>query len=87
MPEYLRSMPVVTSANASKVLLLLLLPLPPAMLAVCLVTARVRRNNATPRLTAVWSECPETPPSSNVKIWKVQNKTKRGTHGNQFWIR
>lgn len=52
-PEYLRSMPVVTSSKASNALLALLL-LPPA--APPLAVARVRSINATPRLTAMWSE-------------------------------
>lgn len=53
-PEYLRSMPVVTSSNASNVLLPLSLlpPLPELLLAV----ARVRSIKATPRLAAMWSE-------------------------------
>lgn len=47
-PEYLRSMPVVTSAYASSGLLLILLPLLPLLPDILLVPARVRRNKATP---------------------------------------
>jgi len=73
MPEYLRSIPVVTSAYASKGPPLLL-PLPPPLLDLLLVEARVRSSKATPRWTAVWSEWPETPPSSNVKICADQHQ-------------
>lgn len=66
-PEYLRSMPVVTNSKASNALLPLPLSLLPPSPALLLVVALVRSIKATPRLTAVWSEWPDTPPSSKVR--------------------